>query len=113
MASPALNPRHLVVLAVAEGLVVSSVVLRLTLFPGQVDLEQPLHLGWFVGTMVLAAAGLALFVVRATSAGATAQPGEDTSDRARQALVFSLTLIVAAGLVSAVGPGALARLLGG
>ena len=113
MPAPAINPKHLVVLAVAEGLVMTSAVLRLTLFPGQVDLERPAHLAWFAGTLVLAAAGLALFVVRATTARARAQPGEDVSDAVRQALLYSLTVIVAAGLLSAVGPGIVARLLGG
>lgn len=110
MAQPALNPRHLVTLAVVEGLVMALVVVRGVVL-GAADLERPLHLAWFAGTMVLAGASLALYVVRAAAAARQAREGAAPLES--QALLGpSLGGLGLAFLVALAGPGLLERLLG-
>lgn len=110
MSKPALNPRHLVTLAVVEGLVMALVVVRGVVL-GAADLEQPLHLAWLAGTMVLAGASLALYVVRAAAAARQAREGAAALET--QALLGpSLGLLGLAFLVALAGPGLLERLLG-
>lgn len=110
MSKPAINPRHLVTLAVVEGLVVMLLVVRGVLLGGA-DLERPLHLAWFAGTVVLAGASLALYMVRAM-AGAR-QANEGAAPLETQALLGpSLGLLGLAFLLALAGPGLLERLLG-
>jgi hypothetical protein len=110
MSKPAVNPRHLVTLAVLEGLVLLVVVLRGVVL-GEADLERPLHLAWFVGAIVLSGASVALYVVRAAAGARQAQEGAAPLET--QALLGpSLGVLGLAFLVALAGPGLLERLLG-
>lgn len=110
MSRPVIDPRQLVVLAVLEGLIAAVVVVRGVVLGGA-DLERPLHLAWLVGTLVLAASAIALFVVRSAAAAREAGPGGPLPEP--QALLGpSLAVLGLAGLLALAGPGALERLLG-
>jgi predicted histidine transporter YuiF (NhaC family) len=111
MATPTFPVRHLLTLAVAEGLVIASAVLRLALFPAQVQLDRHVHLAWLVGTILLASSGLSAFVVRSTALNRQEKDGADVTDDRKQVLSFSLAIIGLAALVSLIGPGAFERLL--
>lgn len=110
MSRPAVDPKQLVVLAVLEGLIAMVVVIRGVVL-GSADLERPLHLAWFAGTLVLAASALAVFVVRSAGAARQAGPGGPLPDP--QALLGpSLGVLGLAGLLALAGPQVLERLLG-
>jgi hypothetical protein len=111
MTQPAINPRHLTTLAVVEGLVVALVVVRGVVLGGA-DLERPLHLAWLAGTMVLAGASLALYVVRAAAAARQAKEGGAGALETQALLGPSLGVLGLAFLLALAGPGLLERLLG-
>lgn len=101
-----MNPKHLIILAVGEMLVLSSLLARVAL--GAVRFEEPLHLAWFVGTALVSSAGVAIGVIRATLAKQRQQKeGGATEAGMGQPLAIGLTLIGLAALVSLAGPPAL------
>ncbi|MFZ5445923.1 MAG: hypothetical protein ACOZQL_38375 [Myxococcota bacterium] len=105
-----LPPKNLVFLGVAEGLVMLSAVLRLVI--GGLDLGRPPQLVWFVAVVMLAGAGIAQYVVRATLLLPRLRAGERIDDELRQLLAMSLAIIGLAGLLSLVGPQPFERLMG-
>lgn len=98
-----MNPRDLVVLAVAEGSVIASAVLRTQVSSFGVELEKHSHLAWLIATCAVAAAGLIAFVVVSKS--------RPTDDR-KQALGIGLAVVGLGGLLSIAGPGLFEQVLG-
>jgi len=102
--------KSLVILAVIEGIVIASAALRVGLTG--VDLSATPHLIWFIGTITLAAAGLAQFVVRAAALQPRIKAGEPVEEDRKQIFTVSIALLVAAALLSLAGPDAVQKLLG-
>ncbi len=102
--------KNLVILAVIEGLVMASAGLRVALFG--VDLEKPAQLGWFLGTVMLAGASLAHYVVRIGALQPRIRAGDAVEDEQKQIFTVSIAILVAAALLSLAGPEAVQRLLG-
>jgi hypothetical protein len=105
--------RNLVTLAVLEGFVIMSAVMRFA-FPelGGVDLSRPPQLAWFVGVTVLAGAAVAHFVVRSARLGARVKAGENVDDDVKQVMALSVAILGFAGLISLAGPQTFERFLG-
>lgn len=112
MSTPVLPPKNLVVLGLAEGVVMISAVIRFA-FPGLLDLARPPHLAWFVGTVMLAGAGIAQYVLRSSLLMPRVRAGEKVEDDLRQIMAVSLAIIGLAGLISLAGPQLVERLIGG
>lgn len=107
-----LPPKNLIILALVEGAVVMSAVLRMVIPGLGLDLERPPQLAWFVVVVVLAGAGIAQYVVRSSLLLPRARAGERIDDELRQIMAMSLAIIGLAGLVSLAGPQPFERLLG-
>jgi hypothetical protein len=101
---------HLVFIAVLEGTIALSLVLRVVL--GGLDLGKTPTLAWFVVTMMVAAGSLAQFVVRSSMAAQQAPEGEVSDDQRRAVLITAVMMLVLAGGLSALGPAVFARVLG-
>lgn len=104
--------KDLVILAVIESTVMFSAIIRLTLGGSGFDLSRQPQLIWFVGVMVLSAAGLAHYVVRASALQPRIKAGENVEDDRKQLFTISIAVLAAAALLSLAGPQALERLLG-
>ena len=105
--------KHLLILALLEGAVMFSAVLRVMLPElGGIDFSRPPQLAWFVGTMLIAASSLSHYVLRAAALRSRIQAGENVEEDRRQLLLISIALLVAAALLSLAGPQAVERLLG-
>ncbi|MFO0598235.1 MAG: hypothetical protein U0228_23225 [Myxococcaceae bacterium] len=114
MAQPAPNPvfiKQLVPVAVLEGLVLSILVVSISL--GRADLNVPLHLGWFIGTAMLAGSGLALFVIRSAGLNRRQAAGEDVGDDERRGVLIPTVMLELGALaIAGIGPAPLAQFLG-
>lgn len=107
------HTRNILTLAVLEGLVLMSAVMRFV-FPelGGLDLSRPPQLIWFVGVIMLAGASVALYVVRAMPVLQRQRLGERVEDDFKQLLGISVSVLALAGLLSLLGPQTFERLLG-
>ena len=103
-------PRSLLILAAIEGLVIASAVIRVALTG--VDLSTTPRLIWLGGTVMLAAAALAQFVVRSAGLQARIKAGVAVEEERKQYFTISMALLVGAALLSLAGPEAVQRLLG-
>lgn len=105
--------RHLVILALLEGAVMFSAVLRMVIPElGGVDFSRPPQLAWFVGTLLIAAGSMSHYVLRAASLRQKILAGENVDEDRRQLLTISIAVLIAAALLSLAGPQAAERLLG-
>lgn len=113
MSTPVLPAKNLVLLGLTEGVVMMSAVIRFVIPGLGVDLARPPHLAWFVGTVMLAGAGIAQYVVRSSLLLPRLRAGEKVDDELRQVMAVSLAIIGLAGLISLAGPQLIERLMGG
>ncbi len=111
MARASIAPKHLLLIAVPEALVVTTVIVRVGVL-GHADLERPLHLAWMVGTVVLAASGLSLFVLQGARAAGRAGPEGVSAEERRSLLGLPLAVVGLAALLALAGPTLLERLAG-
>jgi hypothetical protein len=90
--------------AIAEAVTVTSVMLRFALKPGEVHLDRSAHLVWFVACLALPMLGVGFFVVRTAALLRRQAQGEAVEDERKQALAFSLALIIPPLALSWLGP---------
>lgn len=106
-----INNKHLVILAVLEGLVMASTVLRIVL-PGGLDFENPPTLAWFVTTLIVAASSITHFVLRTSMLGPRVKAGENVEDDRKQIFIISIAIVIGAAMLSAAGPAVFMKLMG-
>ncbi|MDP1822818.1 MAG: hypothetical protein Q8L48_06240 [Archangium sp.] len=104
--------RHLLILAVLEGVVMFSAIIRIAIPGLGIDFSRQPQLIWFLATMFLSASALSQYVVRAGRLGPRLKAGEQVEEERKQILVISLAILAAAGLLSLAGPQAFEQLLG-
>jgi hypothetical protein len=107
-----LPKRNLVILAVLEGLVMFSAIVRMVIPGLGIDFGKQPHLIWFVLTMMLSGSAVAHYVIRSMPLQARLRAEEPVEDDLKQILGLSLALVGLAAMVSLAGPQLFERLLG-
>lgn len=106
-----MNKTHFITVAMLEGLVMTSAIMRIVL-PGGLDFEHPPTLVWFVATIVLAASSITFFTIRNAALTRREQAGEKLEDERKQMFIVSIAIVIAAVMLSAAGPMSFAKLMG-
>lgn len=104
--------RHLLLLAVLEGLVIFSAVIRLAIPGLGIDFSQPPQLAWFIAVVLIAGGAVAQYVIRASVLMPRIRAGDPVEGELKQVLGVSIAMVGLAALVSVAGPSLFQRLAG-
>lgn len=107
------DKKHLIIVALTEGLALAAATLRLSLSQGAIGLEKPAHLAWFLTTVGIATLSVVQFVVRSSLLRQCNLRGGDTTDARQGVLAASIAIAAGALVLALLGPMPFERLLGG
>ncbi len=108
--TPGIPKQNLIILAVLEMPILTAAALRFTMTETTTDAQTQAKLIWFIASTFIASMAVTVHVVRLMAFLKSREPVPD-EDR-KQALSFSIALLVLAGGLVAIGPGPFERLLG-
>jgi hypothetical protein len=107
------DKKHLIVVALTEGLALGAAAMRLGFSKGAIDLEKPPHLAWFLTTVGIATMSVVQFSVRSLILKQRDLRGDDTSDARKGVLATSVAMAIGALVLALIGPTPFERLMGG
>lgn len=110
---PPFVQKHLIVIAVAEGLALAGAAVRLSLSNGAISLDKPAHLAWFLTTVMIAALSMVQFTLRSVLLRQRDLRGEDTTDVRKGVLATSVAMAFGALVLAVIGPMPFERLMAG